>query len=84
MKPEELTPEMNCRVSRICKRMLNQTGGSKLGKRDVVKKLVESPRAQDIDSLEARHIYFNPVFYPASENEIGAALAKAAKSLPLT
>jgi len=60
-------------------RMLNQYGISQLSNLGIYKKLILALTIRDIEELEVKNVYFNPLFSPASQTDLVINLCKGSK-----
>ncbi len=65
-----MTEEEIQKAEKMTNRMLNEYGMSQLANFGIFKKLIQSLSTNDINSLVENRIYFNPIFSPASQNQI--------------
>ena len=78
-----MTEEDNIKAELMHKRMLNQFGINELANIGIYKKLILALSESDLQELTQKNVFFNPIFSPATQNDIAIAIPVGSKIITL-
>ena len=78
-----MTKDEERRAALMGQQMLSERGIAELARLGVYKALIVALSLQDLEQLQNNHIYFNPIFSPASKTDLNRNLENGSKIITI-